>query len=301
MPETDPIEDEVGADESGAAGDEEGWGAHGFLTRLLGWLVKGNAECLEGRGMECFAVGRDGLGRVLAYKGRMRFTFYGHSCFLLETAGVRVLVDPFFSNNPAALAAGLTAEGVRADWILVSHGHFDHIADAVGIAVRTGARVAACYEVTEWMKARGVSAECLEPMNVGGAIRTPFGRVRYTVAEHSSTLPDGTSGGVAGGFLVENAEGTFFYSGDSALTREFRTLGELYRIDVAALCMGDRFTMGPSEAAVAARWLRCLRVIGVHYDTWAPIVLDREEAGRVFEEAGVELLLPAPGESVDLG
>ena len=231
----------------------------------------------------------------------MRFTFFGHSCFLLETVGVRILVDPFFSSNPLALAAGFRADAVQADWILISHGHFDHIEDAVAVAVRTGARVAACYEVTEWMKGRGVAEGCLEPMNVGGAIRTPFGRLRYTVAEHSSTLPDGTSGGVAGGFLIENGEGTFFYSGDTALTREFRTLGELYRIDVAALCMGDRFTMGAVEAAVAARWLRCLRVIGVHYDTWSPITLDREEAARVFGEAGVELMLPLPGESVDLG
>lgn len=214
---------------------------------------------------------------------------------------MRILIDPFFSGNPLASAAGIRAEGMDVDWILVSHGHFDHMADAVPIAVRTGARVAACYEVTEWMKARGVAEGCLEPMNVGGAIRTPFGRLRYTVAEHSSTLPDGTSGGVAGGFLIENAEGTFFYSGDTALTREFRTLGELYRIDVAALCVGDRFTMGPMEAAVAARWLRCLRVIGVHYDTWAPITLDRDEAARLFGEAGVELMLPAPGESLDLG
>ncbi len=231
----------------------------------------------------------------------MRFTYFGHSCFLLETMGAKVLVDPFFSSNPLSVAAGIQSSGVEADWILVTHSHFNHGEDAAAIAVRTGARVAACYEVTEWLKGRGVSEGCLEPMNVGGAIRTPFGRLRYTVAEHSSTLPDGASGGVAGGFLIENGEGTFFYSGDTALTREFRTLGELYRIDVAALCLGDRFTMGPVEAAVAARWLRCLRVIGVHYDTWSPIALDRDEAGRVFDEAGVELLLPGAGESVDLG
>ncbi len=194
----------------------------------------------------------------------------------------------------------MTADGVEADWVLVSHGHFDHVEDAASVAVRVGARVAACFEVTEWLRGKGVSGERLEPMNVGGAISTPFGRLRYTVAEHSSTMPDGTPGGVAGGFLIENAEGTFFYSGDSALTREFRTLGELYRIDVAALCLGDRFTMGPVEAAVAARWLRCLRVIGVHYDTWPAIMLDREAAAGAFGEAGVELLLPAAGESVDL-
>jgi L-ascorbate metabolism protein UlaG (beta-lactamase superfamily) len=231
----------------------------------------------------------------------MRFTYFGHSCFLLETMGVKVLVDPFFSSNPLAAGAKIFSGDVDADWILVSHGHFDHVEDAAAVAVRTGARVAACFEVTEWLRARGVAGECLEPMNVGGAIRTPFGRLRYTVAEHSSTLPDGTSGGVAGGFLIENGEGTFFYSGDTALTREFRTLGELYRIDVAALCLGDRFTMGPAEAAVAARWLRCLRVIGVHYDTWSPIALNRDEAGQVFGEAGVELMLPGVGESLDLG
>lgn len=227
----------------------------------------------------------------------MKLTYYGHSCFGVELDGARLLFDPFITPNPKA--AAIDASGIQADFILVSHGHFDHVADAVDIAKRTGAKVISNFEIAEWFNRQGV--ENTHPMNLGGAWQFPFGRVKMTTAIHSSVLPDGTYGGNPGGFLVETSRGGFYYSGDTALTRDMKLVGEGRSLSFAVLCIGDNFTMGPDDAARAARYLGVEDVVGVHYDTFPLIEIDRSAAARAFRDRRVDLHLPPIGGSVEFG
>jgi L-ascorbate metabolism protein UlaG (beta-lactamase superfamily) len=226
----------------------------------------------------------------------MKLTYFGHSCFTVETAGHRLLFDPFVTPNE--LAKGIGPGDLEADAILVSHGHFDHVADAVEVAKATGAVLIANFEVAGWFEGRGVQKT--HGMNLGGAATFGFGRVKMVSAIHSSVLPDGTYGGTAGGFVVESPEGSFYYSGDSALTCDMKLIGEEFSPRFAVLPIGDNFTMGAADAAKAAGWVGSKKVVGVHYDTFPPIKIDREEAVRVFQNGGLELLLPAIGETIEI-
>lgn len=217
----------------------------------------------------------------------MKLTYYGHSCFGVRLDGANLLFDPFITPNPKAAAVNVAK--IPADYILVSHGHFDHVADAVDIAKRTGATVVANFEIAEWFNKQGV--EKTHPMNLGGAWQFPFGRVKMIPALHSSVLPDGTYGGNPGGFLVETGEGNFYYSGDTALTRDMKLLGETASLKFAVLCIGDNFTMGPADAARAANFVEATEVVGVHYDTFPPIEIDHHEAIREFTDRAARLHL----------
>jgi L-ascorbate metabolism protein UlaG (beta-lactamase superfamily) len=223
----------------------------------------------------------------------MRLTYYGHSCFLLETMGKKILFDPFISHNE--LAKNISVDTVEADFILISHGHEDHIADAVSIAKRTGAKVVSNYEVVNWLAKQGV--ENNHPMNHGGKWDFGFGKVKYVNAVHSSSLPDGTYGGNPGGFLVRNDEGVLYFAGDTALTYDMKLWGELYKIDMAILPIGDNFTMGYRDAAIASVFLNCPNVVGMHYDTFGFIRIDHDDAKKAFEERGRKLTLLGIGES----
>lgn len=223
----------------------------------------------------------------------MKLTYYGHSCFGVEVDGTHLLFDPFITPNPKA--SGIDVAKVPADYILVSHGHFDHVADAVDIAKRTAATVIANFEIAEWFNRQGV--EKTHPMNIGGARAFPFGRVKMTPALHSSVLPDGTYGGNPGGFLIESSAGNFYYSGDTALTRDMKLLGESASLKFAVVCIGDNFTMGPADAARAANFVEATEVVGVHYDTFPPIEIDHHEAIREFADRAARLHLLQIGES----
>jgi L-ascorbate metabolism protein UlaG (beta-lactamase superfamily) len=227
---------------------------------------------------------------------RMKLTYYGHACFAVEAGGKTLLFDPFITPNP--LAASIDINNVAADFILLSHGHGDHVADVEAIAKRTGATVIAPYEVGSWFENKGVPS--VQAMNHGGAAKMPFGRVKLTSAIHSSSMPDGSYGGNPVGFVIESTDGNFYYSGDTALTLDMKLIGEQTKLGFAVLPIGDFFTMGIDDALRAADLLNVNRIVGVHYDTFPPIKLDREVARSAAQGRGKELLLPAIGESVDL-
>jgi L-ascorbate metabolism protein UlaG (beta-lactamase superfamily) len=224
----------------------------------------------------------------------MKLTYYGHSCVAVETAGKTLLFDPFI--RPNELARHIDVAKIRADYIFISHGHADHLADAAEIAKRSGATLVSNYEITVWFGGQGVTRT--HPMNHGGAWRFDFGRVKYVTAVHSSSFPDGTYAGNPGGFVVETAEGGFYFSGDTALTRDMKLIGESTALKFAALCIGDNFTMGIEDAIKAAGFIRCPRIVGLHYDTFPPIRINRAEAVAKFKAAGQELFLPEIGGSV---
>ena len=226
----------------------------------------------------------------------MKLTYYGHACCGVETAGRHLLFDPFIRPNP--LAARVDVDQVPADFILVTHGHADHVADAVEIARRTGATIVSNYEITEWLARQG--APRVHGMNLGGAWQFDFGRVKYVMAVHSSTLPDGSSGGNPGGFVVEAPEGSFYYAGDTALTYDMKLIGESTPLRFAVFNIGDNFTMGVDDAIKAAEFVRCNRIVGVHFNTFPPIVLDPAAAVRKFKAAGKDLVLVGIGETVSL-
>ena len=226
----------------------------------------------------------------------MKFTYYGHACFAVEASGKTLLFDPFISPNP--LAKKIEVSKVAADFILVSHGHGDHVADVVDIANRTGAKVIAPFEVGSWFEAKGVRN--VQSMNHGGAAETDFGRVKLTSAIHSSSMPDGSYGGNPCGFVVESADGNFYYSGDTALTFDMKLIGETTKLGFAVLPIGDFFTMGIDDAIRAADFVGVKKFVGVHYDTFPPIELDRSAALSAARAAGKELLLPAIGETIEI-
>jgi L-ascorbate metabolism protein UlaG (beta-lactamase superfamily) len=226
----------------------------------------------------------------------MKFTYYGHACFAVEAGGKTLLFDPFISPN--SLAKKIDVTKVAADFILVSHGHGDHVADVVDIAKRTGATVIAPYEVGTWFEGKGVKS--VQSMNHGGAAKVDFGRVKLTSAIHSSSMPDGSYGGNPAGFVVESADGNFYYSGDTALTFDMKLVGEATKLRFAVFPIGDFFTMGIGDALRAAEFVGVNKFVGVHYDTFPPIKLDHESAMKAARAAGKELLLPAIGETIDI-
>ncbi len=221
----------------------------------------------------------------------MTFTFYGHACFLIDTGKEKLLFDPFLTGNGSA---SIRAEDAACDYILLSHAHGDHFGDADAIAARTGAAVIAIPEVL------GLFADAPKtayPMNLGGGIDLPFGRVTMVPALHSS----GVAGGVACGFLIQFADGvTVYYSGDTAFFGDMELIGRKAPIDYAVLPIGDNYTMGPEDAAEAAKLLGAKRVIPIHYNTWPVIAQDPARFAALAEEKGVAAHVLAPGESLAL-
>lgn len=226
---------------------------------------------------------------------KMELTYYGHSCIGVELGDVSLLFDPFISDNP--LAAGIDLEKIPATHVLLTHGHGDHIGDAEAILKRTGALLISNFEICEWFAGKGVKH--VHGMNIGGQLDLDGFSVKCTVAHHSSTLPDGASGGMPMGFVIRSAAGNFHHAGDTALTLDMQLL-KRHQLAFACLPIGDNFTMGVDDAVEAAQYMGVSTVLGLHYDTFPPIAIDRAAATAAFSKAGIRLLLPAIGTTVEL-
>jgi L-ascorbate metabolism protein UlaG (beta-lactamase superfamily) len=225
----------------------------------------------------------------------MKYTYYGQSCFLLETSSAKLLFDPFISGNP--LAAAIKVEEIEADYILVSHGHGDHVGDLVAIAKRTNAKVICMPEIGGWLQKQGVTN--VHDMNIG-KFKFDFGTVRMVTATHSSSLPDGSYGGNPAGFVLDVDGMQLYFAGDTGLTVEMKLIAELYQLEYAVLPIGGNYTMDPHDAIIAAEYVNCNKVIGVHYDSFPVITIDKDLATESFKRAQKTLLLPAIGETIAL-
>jgi L-ascorbate metabolism protein UlaG (beta-lactamase superfamily) len=206
-------------------------------------------------------------------------TYYGHATWGLETKGVTILIDPFFTGNPQA---SLTASDVQAQFIILTHAHGDHYGDTVDIAKRTSATLISNFEIVSYCQKQGVANA--HPLHIGGGYTFPFGRVKLTVAHHGSSFPDGTYGGSPAGVVLEIEGKRLYNAGDTALFSDMALIGQ-GGLDVALLPIGDNLTMGPEDAAAAAKFLRARTVIPQHYNTWPVIAQDPEAFKRRVEES----------------
>ncbi|RYZ96575.1 MAG: metal-dependent hydrolase [Sphingobacteriaceae bacterium] len=226
----------------------------------------------------------------------MKLTYYGHACFSVVINGKNILFDPFITPNE--LAKDIDVNTIPADYIFASHGHFDHINDAVSIAKRTGAKAVSNWEIKDWFIKNGI--DNVHPLNAGGQWAFDFGKVKGTIAHHSSSMPDGSYGGVPGGFIFKTGEGNFYYAGDTALTLDMQLIPKWAAIDFAVLPIGDNLTMGIDDAIEAAKFVQTKKVIGVHYNTFGLIMIDKEAAVAQFKDAGITLILPEIGETIEV-
>lgn len=224
-----------------------------------------------------------------------KITWLGHNSFSLDIDGHAVLVDPFLTNNPVA---STSADTVEADFILVSHGHGDHVGDAVAIAKRTGATVIANAEISGWLGKQGINAH---GQHIGGGYHHPFGYVKLTIAHHGSGLPDGSYGGNPAGFLITAKSGkTAYFACDTGLFYEMKFYGE-DGVDVAFLPIGDNYTMGPDDALKAVKLLEAKTVIPIHFNTWEVIAQDAAAwVERVNAETSSRGLLLKPGDTFEV-
>lgn len=225
----------------------------------------------------------------------MELTYYGHACFSVKFGNTTVLFDPFISPNP--LAKDIDIKSITADYIFVSHGHEDHVADLMSLAQQTQATVVSNFEIITWLSKQGY--EKVHPMNFG--TRTfDFGTVHFVPAAHSSALPDGSYGGNPGGFIFKTSEGSFYYTGDTSLTAEFVMIPYYGLLNAAIMPVGGNFTMNVDEALIATDIIKCDNVVGIHYDTFGYIVIDKEQSIKQFAQANKSLRLPNIGETIEL-
>ena len=225
----------------------------------------------------------------------MTIQFLGHASLLLTIDQIHILVDPFISGNPKA--SEIVLDDIKADYILLTHAHQDHILDAELIAKRTGATIVSNFEIVSHYQKMGLNGH---PMNHGGSWKFDFGTVKYVNAIHTSSFPDGTYGGQPGGFIIKGEHKTIYIAGDTALTYDMKLIPLQFKIDLAILPIGDNFTMGVDDALIASDFLECDKILGYHFDTFGYIEIDHQKATQTFFEKDKDLMLLAIGESINL-
>ena len=226
----------------------------------------------------------------------MKITFYGHNSLALEIGDKHILVDPFISGNPL-VDGKIDIYDLKADYILLTHAHEDHTLDAEAIAKNTGAVIVSNFEIATYYEKKGIT---VHPMNHGRKWDFDFGTVKYVVAIHTSSFPDGTYGGQPGGFVIEGERKNIYIAGDTALTMDMKLIPRYTKLDLAILPIGDNFTMDVDDAIIASDFVECDKVMGVHYDTFGFIEIDHDEAKKKFYDAGKDLMLFNVGESFEL-
>ena len=225
----------------------------------------------------------------------MKITFYGHACLGIQVNDVNILVDPFISGNPKA--SQINIDSLKADYILLTHAHQDHILDVEAIAKRTNAVIISNYEIVTYYEKKGFE---VHPMNHGGQWDFEFGNLKYVIALHTSSFPDGSYGGQPGGFVIEGEHKNIYIAGDTALTMDMKLIPLQTKLDLAVLPIGDNFTMGIDTAILASDFVQCDKILGYHYDTFGYIEIDHEEAKRKFFDKGKDLMLLGIGDSIEL-
>ena len=226
----------------------------------------------------------------------MKITYLGQSCFLINYGGTHLLFDPMISPNP--LASHIDIDEISADYILISHGHQDHMADAEAIAARTGATIVSSYEIAVWFGDKGLKHH---GMNIGGKWTFDFGTVKCVAATHSSVLPDGTYAGSPVGYVISGNHGCFYFAGDTGLTMDMKLIPMICPpLDFSILPIGDNFTMGYEDAIIATDFINCPHVIGCHYDTFPPIEIDKPVVNQAFAQANKQLTLINIGDHIEL-
>jgi L-ascorbate metabolism protein UlaG (beta-lactamase superfamily) len=225
----------------------------------------------------------------------VELTYHSHACFSIAVGDTTLLIDPFLTGNELS---DVSADEVEADYILISHGHGDHVGDAVAIAKRTGAKTISNFEIQSWLVGQGV--ESSHPLHIGGGFDFPFGRVKLTIAHHGSALPDGSYGGNPAGFLLTLDGKKIYHACDTGLFYDMKLIGE-EGLDLAILPIGDNFTMGPEDALRAVKLLEPKVVVPIHYDTFDVIQQDPHAfAERVEAETSAKCVVLEPGQNLRL-
>jgi L-ascorbate metabolism protein UlaG (beta-lactamase superfamily) len=225
----------------------------------------------------------------------MKITFYGHASLGIEVAGKHILVDPYISANPKASHINVT--NLKADYILLTHAHQDHILDVEAIAKRTNATIISNAEIAGHYSKKGLKSH---PMNHGGSWKFDFGTVKFVNAIHSSSFPDGSYGGNPGGFVIEGEHKNIYIAGDTALTMDMKLIPMRTKLDLAILPIGNNFTMDIDDAIIASDFVDCDKILGYHYDTFGFIEINHEQSIKKFFDKGKDLMLLKIGESIEL-
>lgn len=225
----------------------------------------------------------------------MKITYLGHASLAIEVSGKHLIVDPFISANE--LAKHINIDTLKADYILVTHAHGDHILDVEAIATRTGAVIVSNAEITDYYDSKGYKTH---PMNHGGSWTFDFGILKYVNAIHSSSFPDGTNGGQPGGFVLTANEKNVYIAGDTALTYDMKLIPMRNPLDLAILPIGSNFTMDVDDATIAADFLQVNKILGYHFDTFGYIKIDHEVSKQKFENKNKELILLEIGSFIEI-
>jgi L-ascorbate metabolism protein UlaG (beta-lactamase superfamily) len=225
----------------------------------------------------------------------MKITFYGHACIGIEVNEVHILVDPFISEN--SKASHIDINSLKADFILLTHAHQDHILDVEAIAKRTEAVIVSNYEIASHFGNKGFDSH---PMNHGGSWDFSFGTVKYVNAVHTSSFPDGSYGGQPGGFVIEGEHKNIYIAGDTALTLDMKLIPMRTKLDLAIFPIGSNFTMDVEDAIIASDFVQCDKVLGYHFDTFGYIEINHAEAIRKFFDKGKDLMLLEIGAAIEL-